>query len=197
MLVRYCDSGRLQSAEQTLTDAVALALHRSAVLWGEIDPQFYHCLLATAIGTDQLQMLENLHRASIAHYLAGRSINRELRMSRVLAIDMNIGDCQFGSDSTLVSSTLKLFSRPGRRILCCKLATIQSAHRTRSLVVYVKPGMFKAHINHLNNVWCKFLEEQITDRSVVSYGVLGNTSAREGEPDLHLRVTDANWAALD
>lgn len=64
-------------------------------------------------------------------------------------------------------------------------------------MVYVKPGMFKAHINHLNNVWCKFLEEQITDRSVVSYGVLGNTSAREGEPDLHLRVTYANWAALD
>jgi hypothetical protein len=63
--------------------------------------------------------------------------------------------------------------------------------------VHIKPGMFNAYINDLNNVWRKFLEEQMKDGSVVSYGMFANASAREGEPDLFLTVTYANWAAFD
>jgi hypothetical protein len=63
--------------------------------------------------------------------------------------------------------------------------------------VHVKDGMFNAYINDLNNVWRKFIEEQKKDGSVVSYGMFSNTSPREGEPDLYLTVTYANWAAFD
>jgi len=63
--------------------------------------------------------------------------------------------------------------------------------------VHIKPGMFNAYINDLNGLWRKFLEEQKKDGSVVSYGVFSNTSPREGEPDLFLTVTYANWAAFD
>jgi len=63
--------------------------------------------------------------------------------------------------------------------------------------VHIKPGMFNAYINDLDNVWRKFLEEQMKDGSVVSYGMFGNVAARDGEPDLYLTVTYANWAAFD
>jgi len=63
--------------------------------------------------------------------------------------------------------------------------------------VHIKDGMFNAYINDLNNVWRKFLEEQKKDGSVVSYNMYSNTSPREGEPDLYLTVTYANWAAFD
>lgn len=58
-------------------------------------------------------------------------------------------------------------------------------------------GMFNAYINDLNNVWRRFMEKQMEDGSVLDYGMYGNTSAREGEPDLYLTVTYANWAAFD
>lgn len=63
--------------------------------------------------------------------------------------------------------------------------------------VHIKDGMFNAYINDLNNVWRKFIEEQMKDGSVVGYGMFGNVAARDGEPDLYLTVTYANWAAFD
>ena len=63
--------------------------------------------------------------------------------------------------------------------------------------VHIKPGMFNAYINDLNNVWRKFQEEQMKDGSVVGYSMFANPAAREGEPDLFLTVTYANWAAFD
>lgn len=63
--------------------------------------------------------------------------------------------------------------------------------------VHIKPGMFNAYINDLNNVWRKFIEEEKKDGSVVAYGMYSNTSPRQGEPDLYLTVTYANWAAFD
>ena len=63
--------------------------------------------------------------------------------------------------------------------------------------VHIKPGMFNAYINDLNNVWRKYIEEQMKDGSVVGYNVFANVAAREGEPDLYLTVTYANWAAFD
>lgn len=63
--------------------------------------------------------------------------------------------------------------------------------------VHIKPGMFNAYINDLNGLWRKFLEEQMKDGSVVSYGMFSNVATREGEPDLYLTVTYANWAAFD
>lgn len=63
--------------------------------------------------------------------------------------------------------------------------------------VHIKPGMFNAYINDLNNVWRKFQEAQKADGYVVSYSILSNVSAREGEPDLYLTITYPNWAAFD
>ena len=63
--------------------------------------------------------------------------------------------------------------------------------------VHTKDGMFNAYINDLNNVWRKFLEVQKEDGNVLDYGMYANPSAREGEPDLYLTVTYANWAAFD
>ena len=63
--------------------------------------------------------------------------------------------------------------------------------------VHIKDGMFNAYINDLNNVWRKYIEEQMKDGSVVGYGMFGNVAAREGEPELYLTVTYANWAAYD
>jgi len=63
--------------------------------------------------------------------------------------------------------------------------------------VHIKDGMFNAYINDLNNVWRKFLEEQMKDGSVVDYGMYSNPNSRHGEPDLILTVTYANWAAFD
>jgi len=63
--------------------------------------------------------------------------------------------------------------------------------------VHIKDGMFNAYINDLNNVWRKFLEEQMKDGSVVDYGMYSNPNSRKGEPDLILTVTFANWAAFD
>ena len=63
--------------------------------------------------------------------------------------------------------------------------------------VHIKPGMFNAYINDLNGLWRKFNEEQMKDGSILSYGMYSNVAAREGEPDLILSVTYANWAAFD
>ena len=63
--------------------------------------------------------------------------------------------------------------------------------------VHIKDGMFNAYINDLNNLWRVYLEEQMKDGSIVGYGMFGNAAAREGEPDLYLTVSYANWAAFD
>jgi hypothetical protein len=63
--------------------------------------------------------------------------------------------------------------------------------------VHIKDGMFNAYINDLNSIWRKFIEEQMKDGSVVGYNMFANVAGREGEPDLYLTVTYANWAAFD
>ena len=63
--------------------------------------------------------------------------------------------------------------------------------------VHTKPGMFNAYVNDLNNLWRKFLDEQKKDGSVIGYSMYANASQRDGEPDLYLVVTYANWAAFD
>lgn len=63
--------------------------------------------------------------------------------------------------------------------------------------VHTKDGMFNAYINDLSNVWRKFLDAQKEDGDVIRYGMYSNANPREGEPDLILTVTFANWAAFD
>jgi len=63
--------------------------------------------------------------------------------------------------------------------------------------VHTKDGMFNAYINDLSNVWRKFLDAQMEDGEVISYGMYSNVNSREGEPDLFLTVTFKNWAAFD
>jgi hypothetical protein len=63
--------------------------------------------------------------------------------------------------------------------------------------VHTKDGMFNAYINDLSNVWRKFMEAQKEEGAVIRYGMYSNVNPREGEPDLYLTVTYANWAAFD
>lgn len=63
--------------------------------------------------------------------------------------------------------------------------------------VHIKPGMFNAYVNDLNNVWRKFNEAQVKDGDIVSFSMFANTSARDGEPDLYLTITYKNWAVFD
>ena len=73
----------------------------------------------------------------------------------------------------------------------------EQGHIVNVSEVHIKDGMFNAYINDLNNVWRKFLDAQMEDGSVIRYGMFSNPDAREGEPDLYLTVTYANWAAYD
>jgi hypothetical protein len=57
--------------------------------------------------------------------------------------------------------------------------------------------MFNAYINDLSNIWRKFLETRKADGDVIRYSMYSNVNPREGEPDLYLVVTYANWAAVD
>ena len=63
--------------------------------------------------------------------------------------------------------------------------------------VFTEPGMFNAHINDLRGLWRVFLDQQIEDGNVVSYRMLVNSFARDGEPDLLLITEHPNWAAFD
>jgi len=73
----------------------------------------------------------------------------------------------------------------------------ESGYVVQVTEVHTKDGMFNAYINDLSNVWRKFLDAQKEDGSVIQYGMYSNVNAREGEPDLFLTVTYANWAAFD
>lgn len=63
--------------------------------------------------------------------------------------------------------------------------------------VFTEPGMFNAYINDLRGLWRVFLDQQIADGNVVSYRMLVNSFARDGEPDLLLITEHPNWAAFD
>ncbi len=63
--------------------------------------------------------------------------------------------------------------------------------------VFTEPGMFNAYINDLRGLWRVFLDQQIEDGNVVSYRMLVNSFARDGEPDLLLITEHPNWAAFD
>ena len=70
-------------------------------------------------------------------------------------------------------------------------------HVVQVTEVHTKDGMFNAYINDLSNVWRKFMEAQKAEGAVIRYGMYSNVNPREGEPDLYLTVTYANWAAFD
>jgi len=63
--------------------------------------------------------------------------------------------------------------------------------------VHVKPGMWNAYLNDLKANWRRSLEAEMKDGHVLGYGMYAVVSPREGEPNLILRVTYANWAAFD
>ena len=73
----------------------------------------------------------------------------------------------------------------------------EQGHVVQVTEVHIKDGMLNAYINDLNNVWRKFVEAQIEEGDVISYGMYANPDKREGEPDLFLTVTFKNWAAFD
>jgi hypothetical protein len=73
----------------------------------------------------------------------------------------------------------------------------EQGHIVQVTEVHTKDGMFNAYINDLSNVWRKFMEAQKAEGAVIRYGMYSNVNPREGEPDLYLTVTYANWAAFD
>ena len=72
-----------------------------------------------------------------------------------------------------------------------------TGHVVQVTNVHIKDGMFNAYINDLNNVWRKFMEKQIEDGDIISYGMYSSVNPRKGEPDLILTVTFKNWATFD
>ena len=63
--------------------------------------------------------------------------------------------------------------------------------------VHTESGMLNAYLNDLRGLWRVFLDQQIKDGNVVSYRMLQNSFARDGEPDLILITEHPNWAAFD
>jgi hypothetical protein len=63
--------------------------------------------------------------------------------------------------------------------------------------VHLEPGSLNAYINDLNGLWRIFLDQQVKDGNVVSYRILQNSFARDGEPDLILITEHPNWEAFD
>lgn len=63
--------------------------------------------------------------------------------------------------------------------------------------VHVKDGMWNAYINDLKANWRRSLEAQIEAGDVLGYGMYAVVSPRDDEPDLILRVSFPNWAAMD
>lgn len=54
--------------------------------------------------------------------------------------------------------------------------------------VEVHPGKFDAYIENLNDLWREQMDHLIKEKKVVSYKLLNNVHAREGEPNLWLMV---------
>ena len=63
--------------------------------------------------------------------------------------------------------------------------------------VHLEPGGMNAYLNDLNGLWRIFLDQQITDGNTISYRIIQNAFARDGEPDLILITEHPNWAAFD
>lgn len=63
--------------------------------------------------------------------------------------------------------------------------------------VETKPGMFRAYINDLNNVWRRYLEAQKADGLITSYKMFQIPFPRDGEADLILMIEYPNWEAFD
>jgi hypothetical protein len=63
--------------------------------------------------------------------------------------------------------------------------------------VHIEPGSLNAYLNDLNGLWRVFLEQQIKDGNTVSYRIIQNAFARDGEADLILITEHPNWAAFD
>jgi hypothetical protein len=63
--------------------------------------------------------------------------------------------------------------------------------------VHIEPGSMNAYLNDLNGLWRIFLEQQIKDGNTVSYRIIQNAFARDGEADLILITEHPNWAAFD
>ena len=63
--------------------------------------------------------------------------------------------------------------------------------------VHLEPGSMNAYLNDLNGLWRIFLDQQIKDGNTVTYRIIQNAFARDGEPDLILITEHPNWAAFD
>jgi hypothetical protein len=63
--------------------------------------------------------------------------------------------------------------------------------------VHINPGSLNAYLNDLNGLWRVFLDQQIKDGNAISYRIIENAFARDGEPNLILVTEHPNWAAFD
>ena len=63
--------------------------------------------------------------------------------------------------------------------------------------IETKPGHFDDYIANLNQIWRRYLDEQVKDGHVLSYKMIPIAFPRDGEPNLRLMVEFKNWAAFD
>ena len=63
--------------------------------------------------------------------------------------------------------------------------------------IETKPGHFDDYIANLNQIWRRYLDQQVEDGHVLSYKMIPISFPRDGEPNLMLMVEFKNWAAFD
>ena len=98
------------------------------------------------------------------------------------------------------------------RALCClaafamlAISTAQAADRIYNdggsvwtvSFIETKPGHFDDYIANLNQIWRRYLDQQVEDGHVLSYKMIPISFPRDGEPNLMLMVEFKNWAAFD
>ena len=63
--------------------------------------------------------------------------------------------------------------------------------------IETKPGHFDDYIENLDQIWRRYMDEQMKDGDVLSYKMIPIAFPRDGEPNLMLLVEFKNWAVLD
>jgi len=63
--------------------------------------------------------------------------------------------------------------------------------------VRTKPGKFDEYLADLENVWLKYIKQQMKDGDILSYKLMAVSGRRKDESNLVLMVEFKNWAVFD
>lgn len=63
--------------------------------------------------------------------------------------------------------------------------------------VRTKPGKFDEYLADLENVWLKYIKQQMKDGDILSYKLMAVSGRRKDESNLVLMIEFKNWAVFD